>query len=143
MMASPGTASAPAISVKRLVQSRPLRVKTFFLPRLRWTWIAVAVVLDLVKPLVALGRLGLQCGKLGLNEPRHLDTLGQQRNSQKEPTGSGHLRAVLKNLEQSGDVVFPGTTISAAISSAIICRAARFVAVGQSVILQLFSRRQR
>ena len=37
MIASPGMASAPAISVKRLVQSSPLRVKTFFLPRLRWT----------------------------------------------------------------------------------------------------------
>jgi hypothetical protein len=39
MMTSPGMASAPVISVKRLVQSRPFRVKTCFLPRLRWTWI--------------------------------------------------------------------------------------------------------
>jgi hypothetical protein len=30
---------------------------------------AVAVVLNLMKPLVALGRLGLQSGKLGFNEP--------------------------------------------------------------------------
>ena len=36
---------------------------------------AVAVVLDFMKPLVALGRLGLQGGKLGFNEPRHLNTL--------------------------------------------------------------------
>ena len=42
---------------------------------------AIAVVLDLMKPLVALGRPGLQRCKLGLNEPRHLDTFGQQRNS--------------------------------------------------------------
>ena len=32
---------------------------------------AVAVELDLMKPLLALGSLGLQCRKLGLNEPRH------------------------------------------------------------------------
>ena len=32
---------------------------------------AIAVVLDFMKPLLALGRLGLQRGKLGLNEPRH------------------------------------------------------------------------
>ena len=38
---------------------------------------AVAVVLDFMKPLVALGRFGLQRGKLGLNEPRHLNTLWQ------------------------------------------------------------------
>jgi hypothetical protein len=32
---------------------------------------AVAVELDLMKPLLALGSLGLQCCELGLNEPRH------------------------------------------------------------------------
>ena len=32
---------------------------------------AIAVVLDFMKPLVALGRLGLQRCELGLNEPRH------------------------------------------------------------------------
>src|SRR5687768_12598286 len=32
---------------------------------------AVTVELDLMKRLVALRRLGLQCCKLGLNEPRH------------------------------------------------------------------------
>jgi len=36
---------------------------------------AIAVVLDFMEPLLALGRFGLQCGKLGFNEPRHLDTL--------------------------------------------------------------------
>src|SRR4051812_30783769 len=35
-----------------------------------------AIELDLMQPLVALRRLGLQRGKLGLNEPPHLDTLG-------------------------------------------------------------------
>ena len=44
---------------------------------------AVAVELDLMKPLLALRRFGLQRGKLGLNEARHLDNLWQQRNSQK------------------------------------------------------------
>ena len=39
---------------------------------------AVAVELDLMKPLVSLGSLGLQRCKLGLNEPRHgLDTVWQ------------------------------------------------------------------
>jgi hypothetical protein len=38
---------------------------------------AVAVVLDFVKALVALGRPGLQRRELGLNEPRHLNTLWQ------------------------------------------------------------------
>ena len=38
---------------------------------------AVAVELDLVKPLLALGRPGLQRRELGLNEPRHLNTLWQ------------------------------------------------------------------
>ena len=32
---------------------------------------AVAVELNFMKPLLALGSLGLQCCKLGLNEPRH------------------------------------------------------------------------
>ena len=71
MMASPGISSAPAISEKRLVQSSPLRVKTFFLPAVEMDLDAVAVELDLMKPLVALRRLGLQRCKLGLNEPRH------------------------------------------------------------------------
>ena len=35
---------------------------------------AVAVVLDLMKPLVVLGRSRLQGGKLGFNEPRHFNT---------------------------------------------------------------------
>ena len=38
----------------------------------------VAVVFDLVNPLLALGRFGFQSGKLGLNEPRYLDTLWQK-----------------------------------------------------------------
>jgi len=36
---------------------------------------AVAIVLDFMKPQVALGCPGPQCGKVGFNEPRHLDTL--------------------------------------------------------------------
>jgi hypothetical protein len=44
---------------------------------------AVAVVLDFVNPLLALGSLALQGRKLGLNEPRHLQTLCHKRNSQK------------------------------------------------------------
>jgi hypothetical protein len=36
---------------------------------------AVAVVLDFMKPLAARRGLGLQGGKLGPNEPRHLNTL--------------------------------------------------------------------
>jgi hypothetical protein len=43
----------------------------------------VTVVLDFMEPLVALGRFRLQRGKLGSNEPRHLDTVWQLRNSQK------------------------------------------------------------
>jgi hypothetical protein len=35
----------------------------------------VAVVLDFMEPKVAFGRFGLQGGKLGFNEPRHLNTL--------------------------------------------------------------------
>jgi hypothetical protein len=35
--------------------------------------------------LLALGRFGFQGGELGFNEPRHLNTLWQQLNSQKSP----------------------------------------------------------
>jgi len=35
---------------------------------------AVSVIFDFV---ITLGRLGLKGGELGLNEPRHLNTLGQ------------------------------------------------------------------
>jgi hypothetical protein len=44
---------------------------------------AVAVIFDFVNPLLALGSLALQGRKLGLNEPRHLQTLCHKRNSQK------------------------------------------------------------
>ena len=44
---------------------------------------AVTVEFDLVNPLVSLGRLGLQGGELGFNEPRHLGTLHHKRNSLK------------------------------------------------------------
>jgi hypothetical protein len=43
----------------------------------------VAVVFDFVNPLLALGRFGFQGGELGFNEPRHLNKLWQQLNSQK------------------------------------------------------------
>jgi hypothetical protein len=42
----------------------------------------VDVVFDLVNPLLAPG-FGFQGGELGFNEPWHLNTLWQQRNSQK------------------------------------------------------------
>jgi hypothetical protein len=38
MMACPGMSRAPATVEKRFVQSSPVRVKTFFLPLLTWTW---------------------------------------------------------------------------------------------------------
>jgi len=44
----------------------------------------VAVVFDFVNSLRALGSLALQGGKLGFNEPRHLNTLNHRRNSQKD-----------------------------------------------------------
>jgi hypothetical protein len=43
---------------------------------------AVAIVLDFVKPLLSVRCLGLQRGQLGLDEPRHGNTLGQLLNSQ-------------------------------------------------------------
>jgi hypothetical protein len=55
----------------------------------------VAVVFDFVNPLLSLGSLGLQGGKLGFNEPRHLCQFTHERNSQKNPaarlggTGNG------------------------------------------------------
>src|SRR5512144_1681729 len=73
----------------------------------------VAVVLYLMKPLLALRGLGLQRGKLGLNEPRHLNTRSQYLNSQ-EHCGSEHLGAIVDNLEQSGYVIFLSTTEDAA-----------------------------
>ena len=66
---------------------------------------AIAIVLDLVKPLVALRRFGLQRGKLGLNEPRHLDTLWHSGNSQTPAAPWGQRRAFYllpANPEQSG-----------------------------------------
>jgi hypothetical protein len=60
---------------------------------------AVTVEFDLVNPLVSLGRLGLQGGELGFNEPRHLNTLWQQLNSQK--TGLTGKRASLRTSQES------------------------------------------
>jgi hypothetical protein len=54
---------------------------------------AIAVVLDFVKPLVALGRPGLQRRELGLNEPRHAIRFGNNSTHKKPaaPWGnSGH-----------------------------------------------------
>jgi hypothetical protein len=68
---------------------------------------AIAVVLDFMEPLLALGRFGLQGGELGFNEPRHLDTLLHSGNSQKPAAPWGQRRAFYllpDNLEQSGDV---------------------------------------
>src|SRR5215216_7707307 len=56
---------------------------------------AVAVVLDLMEPLVALGRFGLQDGELGLNEPRHLDTLWHSGNSQEPAAPWGAMASIL------------------------------------------------
>jgi hypothetical protein len=75
----------------------------------------VAVKLDFMTPPVALRRLGLQRGKLGLALDFNVASWGLMNPgiwillgnnaTHKKPAGSGHLRAVLKNLEQSGDVV--------------------------------------
>jgi hypothetical protein len=74
---------------------------------------AVAVVLDLMKPSVALRRFGLQGGELGFNEPRHLDTLWHSGNSQTPAAPWGQPRAFYllpEHLEQSGDVTALTTT---------------------------------
>jgi hypothetical protein len=55
-----------------------------------------------------------------------LDNLWQQRNSQKSPRESGHLRAVLRNLEQSGDVILPATTNAVGLVEKVIAVAERF-----------------
>jgi len=68
-------ATAPAISVKRLVQSCPVRVENLLPAPVEMDLGAVAVELDFVKPLLALRSFGLQCCKLGLNEARHGNTL--------------------------------------------------------------------
>jgi hypothetical protein len=57
--------------------------KHAFFPGVGMKLDAVAVVFDFVNPLLALGSLALQGRKLGLNEPRHLQTLCHKRNSQK------------------------------------------------------------
>ena len=42
----------------------------------------ITVVFNFVNPLLSLRRFSLQGCKLGLDEPRHLNTLGHKRNSQ-------------------------------------------------------------
>src|SRR5437879_7498148 len=74
---------------------------------------AIAVIFDFMKPKIALGRFGLQGGKLGFNEPRHLNTLCHLGNSQKPAAPWGQRRAfylLRENSEQSGDVSTSATT---------------------------------
>ena len=98
---------------KRLVQSSPLRVKTFFLSAVDVDLDAVAVELDLMKPLLALRSFGLQRRKLGLNEPRHVGIRFGNNATHKKARRLGARRAFYSlpsNLEQSGDVILPATT---------------------------------
>ena len=53
---------------------------------------AVAVVLDFMKPQVALRRLGLQRGKLGFNEPRHAAIRFDTKETHKSPPHRGGQR---------------------------------------------------
>jgi hypothetical protein len=74
---------------------------------------AVAVVLDFMEPLCALGRFGPEGGELGLNEPRHLNTLWHFGTHKCPPHLGGQRRSFYllpAVLEQSGEVSAPATT---------------------------------
>jgi hypothetical protein len=60
---------------KALGPVQPVAGKDLFPASVEMDLNAVTVVLDLVDPLLALRRFGLQGGELGFNEPRHLNTL--------------------------------------------------------------------
>jgi hypothetical protein len=61
--------------------------------------------------LVALGALDFKVGKLGLNEPRQLDTLWQQLNPQKYPPKASLL--IFPESRTIKDVITPATTSNA------------------------------
>ena len=114
MMASPGMASAPAISVEALGPVQPVAGEDLLPSAVEMDLDAVAVVLDFMKPLLALRRLGLQRGELGLNEPRHGSIRFGTNATHKKPAAPwGQRRAFYllpENPEQSGDVIASATT---------------------------------
>ena len=63
---------------------------------------AVAVVLNFVQTLLALGGLGLQGGELGFNEPRHclgmLDSTHKRHLIEKNPPHSGYTTGLDEGL---------------------------------------------
>ena len=86
MMASPGMSSAPASYREPVGPVQPIAGEDLLSSAVEVDLDAVAIVLDFMKPLVALGSLRLQGGELGLNEPRHgLKYALAKRNSQKSP----------------------------------------------------------
>jgi hypothetical protein len=78
MIAHPGISRAPA---NRLVQSKTGAGEDLSLPFVQVDLNSIAIELDLMKPMVALGRSGFKGGELGLNESRHHRFLGRQSTS--------------------------------------------------------------